>query len=383
MARQARRATDTTVPSSCATDVTPSCLQAMYGIPTAKATNSSTGKNRIGVAGYIEQYANEDDQQLFLEQFNPALAGTRFDVQSVDNGTNSQLLFDAGIEADLDIEYTTGIAGGVPVTFVTVGDSNTDDVDGFIDIVTAIMNTTASIRPTVLTTSYGFNENDVGPILNMLMCNAYTQLGLLGISVLFASGDGGVSGVQSNNCTTFDPTAPGGCPFITSVGGSTGLPPQTAASLSGGGFSQHFTAPDYQMGAVAGYLEYLGNTTYAGLYNRSGRGMPDIAAQAENVEITWIGLDWLVAGTSCASPIFASIIALLNDHLIAAGRPVLGFLNPWLYSPAGSAAFDDVTSGNNPGCNTTGFNATVGWDPVTGLGTPNFTRMLRALGLNN
>lgn len=68
-------------------------------------------------------------------------------------------------------------------------------------------------------------------------------------------------------------------------------------------------------------------------------------------------------GTSCSSPIFTSVVALLNDELLNAGKPVLGFLNPWLYANPG--AFNDITSGWNPGCGTLGFEATTGWDPVT------------------
>jgi tripeptidyl-peptidase-1 len=129
-----------------------------------------------------------------------------------------------------------------------------------------------------------------------------------------------------------------------------------------------------------------------------------------------------VDGTSCSTPTFASIIALLNDEaspfspareirlltiivflqLVAAGRPVLGFLNPFLYSPGGRAALNDVTSGTNPGCGTkyvlsfipsffhlsawadkycSGFSASAGWDPITGLGTPNYAALRTALGL--
>ncbi|KAJ7097359.1 peptidase S8/S53 domain-containing protein, partial [Mycena epipterygia] len=145
------------------------------------------------------------------------------------------------------------------------------------------------------------------------------------------------------------------------------------------GFSNYFTTPDYQADDVATYLASIGDE-YSGLYNASGRGLPNVAAQAENVEIAWTGSFWLVAGTSCASPIFASMVTLVNDRLIAAGKPVLGFLNPFLYSPAGRTAFTDVTSGNNPGCNTDGF-ASAGWDHVTGLGTPNFDLLLTAVGL--
>ena len=92
------------------------------------------------------------------------------------------------------------------------------------------------------------------------------------------------------------------------------------------------------------------------------------------------GDEFPVDGTSCSSPTFASVIALLNDRLIAAGKPPLGFLNPFLYS-TGASAFNDVTSGSNPGCGTDGFPAVAGWDPVTGLGTPDFAKLLAAVGL--
>ena len=85
-------------------------------------------------------------------------------------------------------------------------------------------------------------------------------------------------------------------------------------------------------------------------------------------------------GTSASAPIFASFIAAVNDARIAAGKSPLGFLNPFLYSD-GVSALNDVTSGSNPGCNTTGLPAAPGWDPITGLGTPDFAKLLTAVGL--
>ncbi|KAJ7267122.1 family S53 protease-like protein [Mycena rebaudengoi] len=367
-----------TAPASCAGIVTPACLQAFYNIPTAKATSSAT--NVLGVSGYIEQYANNADLQRFLRTLRPALLNTTFTLQTLDSGINDQTLSLAGIEANLDIEYTVGIAGGVPVTFISVGADSNDDVSGFIDIVTSLLGESDEVRPKVLTTSYGFNENELPLALSTGICDAYMQLGAVGTSVMFASGDGGVGGVQSVECTVFVPSAPSGCPFITSVGGTTGLPPQVAASLSGGGFSDHFVRPAYQEDDVATYLASIGDQ-YAGLYNTTGRGFPDVAAQAEVVEIAWKGSFWLIGGTSAACPIFASIISLVNDQLLAAGKPVLGFLNPFLYSAAGRAAFVDVVSGTNPGCDTEGFSSKAGWDPVTGLGTPDYNLLLTAVGL--
>lgn len=83
-------------------------------------------------------------------------------------------------------------------------------------------------------------------------------------------------------------------------------------------------------------------------------------------------------GTSCSTPVVAGIISLLNDYMISQGRSPLGFLNPWLYG-GGLSGLNDIMSGSNPGCNTGGFPAVAGWDPVTGLGTPDFERLLESL----
>ena len=104
---------------------------------------------------------------------------------------------------------------------------------------------------------------------------------------------------------------------ITSVGGTNGENPETGVSFSGGGFSNYFSRPLYQEAAVTQYFEYLGDQN-AGLYNPNGRGFPDVAAYAVAFDIVWDGYDVGVAGTSCASPTFASVVTLLNDELLAA-----------------------------------------------------------------
>ena len=85
--------------------------------------------------------------------------------------------------------------------------------------------------------------------------------------------------------------------------------------------------------------------------------------------IVWAGNVSTVGGTSASSPTFAAVIALVNDALIAKGKSPLGFLNPWIYGGA-YKTLTDVTSGSSIGCNTSGFPAEVGWDAVTGFGTP-------------
>lgn len=154
---------------------------------------------------------------------------------------------------------------------------------------------------------------------------------------------------------------------VTSVGGTIDIP-QTSVDFSGGGFSNYWARPPFQSVAVPIYLASLGSEpTDAGLYNASGRGIPDVAAYAVDFAVVVDGATKPVSGTSCASPTFASVVALVNDALLAAGRPVLGWLNPWLYS-TGWAGLTDITTGNNFACAnfTTGFEAAVGWDPVSG-----------------
>lgn len=149
---------------------------------------------------------------------------------------------------------------------------------------------------------------------------------------------------------------------LTSVGATQGSGPETAADFSSGGFSNYWGVPDYQSSAVSSFLSNLGSTN-SGLYNSSGRGFPDVSAQGVSFIVAEDAEFWLLDGTSCASPTFASVIALINDKLIAAGKSTLGFLNPLLYS--NPSALNDITSGDNPGCSTNGFNATGGWDPVS------------------
>ncbi|KAJ7625518.1 subtilisin-like protein [Roridomyces roridus] len=361
------------IPRSCATSVTPACLQALYGIPTTPATQAS---NSIVIPGFIEQFAQKADLQSFLQSFRTDIdPATTFATQTLDGGKNTQGARFAGIEA-LDIQYTVGVATNVPITFVTVGENTQDgDLGGFLDIVNAVAAEDAV--PQVMSTSYGENESDLSIGLATKLCNAYMALGARGTSVLFASGDGGVEGGQAQQCSVFQVAFPAGCPYLTAVGSVHGVAPEIASDFSSGGFSNVFGTPDYQATAVAGYLKTLGNTN-KGLFNTSGRAYPDVSAQGENVQIVSGGSTGGVDGTSASSPIFASVIGLINDELIAGGKSPLGFLNPWLY--ANAAAFNDVVDGSNPGCGTDGFPALAGWDPVTGLGTPNFAAMRTAAG---
>ncbi|KAH9170164.1 peptidase S8/S53 domain-containing protein [Lactarius sanguifluus] len=154
---------------------------------------------------------------------------------------------------------------------------------------------------------------------NMLFM--FAMLGLLGVSVLISSGNDGIGKgtcVNKDGIVRFIPRFPATCPWVTVVGGTTDYGPEVAARFSGGGFPDHFERPLYQRRTVPTFLENLGNR-YQGLYNASGRGIPDIAAQSINLQIFFNGQE---------QRIVAGIISLLNDRLISTGREPLGFLNP-------------------------------------------------------
>ena len=246
--------------------------------------------------------------------------------------------------------------------------------------------------PEVLTTSYGESEQSVPAEYAKKVCNLIGQLGARGVSVIFSSGDTGPgSACQTNdgkNTTRFLPIFPASCPYVTSVGGTVGVEPEKAVSFSSGGFSDLWPRPAYQEKAVSEYLEKLGDR-WNGLYNPQGRGFPDVAAQGQGFQVFDKGRLISVGGTSASAPVFASVVALLNNARKAAGMSSLGFLNPWIYEQ-GYKGLTDIVAGGSRGC--TGrsiysglraplvpyasWNATEGWDPVTGYGTPDFKQLL-------
>lgn len=135
--------------------------------------------------------------------------------------------------------------------------------------------------------------------------------------------------------------------------------------------------PSYQSSAVKTYYAKHNPPYGADKYNNSQtvRGYPDISANGANYVVAVDGRFALVFGTSASSPTLGSILTLINQERLNAGKSVVGFINPVAY--AHPEVFNDITSGNNPGCGTDGFQAVDQWDPVTGLGTPNFPKMLK------
>ncbi|KAI0064451.1 subtilisin-like protein [Artomyces pyxidatus] len=374
-----------TVPSSCGSLITPSCLRALYN--TSTYIPAATSKNSLGIAGYLDEYAIHTDLKTFMTNFRSDAITANFTVVKVNGGLDNQT--DPGVEANLDIQYAESISFPTPnIYYSTAGsppfkpdvEQRTNTNEPYLDWLDFLLNQTTI--PQTISTSYGDDEQTVPLDYAQSVCTLFAQLGAMGVSVLFASGDTGVGfdcvANDGTDRTIFIPNFPATCPFVTTVGGTTGVNPETAASLSSGGFSNYFARPSYQTTVVPPFITSMG-TLFKGLYNTSGRGFPDIAAQAENFQIVVGGVMEVVGGTSCSTPTAAAIVSLLNDLRISQDKPPLGFLNPLLYTSL-DTAFNDITSGSNPGCGRSGFNAGVGWDPVTGLGTLDFGRLRTIVG---
>ncbi|KAI8941272.1 hypothetical protein NX059_002502 [Plenodomus lindquistii] len=392
------------VNATCNTRITPACLSDLYNF--ADYEVNPEVNVTIGVNGFLEQYARYADLEQFSRLYSPATVGSTFEFTSVNGGLLDQNATEDSVEANLDIQYTAGlVAPDIATNFYStpgrgelVPDLDQPNIDDnsnepYLEFFTYLVGLEDEKLPQVLTTSYGEDEQSVPATYAKKVCDLIGQLGTRGVSVIFSSGDTGVgSACQTNdgkNTTRFLPIFPASCPYVTSVGGTFRVEPEQAVDFSSGGFSDLWDRPAYQDDAVSGYLAKLGDQ-WKGLYNPNGRGFPDVAAQGQGFRVVDKGRLISVGGTSASAPVFASVIALLNNARLASGKSALGFLNPWIYQ-AGYEGLNDIVEGGSSGC--TGrdiysgletpyvpyasWNATAGWDPVTGHGTPDFEKLLR------
>ncbi|KAH8885350.1 subtilisin-like protein [Thozetella sp. PMI_491] len=271
-------------------------------------------------------------------------------------------------------------------------------------------------KPTnVIAISYSGVEHVLPPGYMKRQCLEVMKLGLQGVTVVESSGDHGVggrrsdpkSGCQGPNRDVFAPRTMSNCPYVLSVGATT-LINSTAGEeqteedeqaftevaptyfASGGGFSNVFSTPSWQKEHVSKYIEranmssvgYVGGgTNYSNvgvekgkLFNKAGRGYPDVSAIGDNYRVYVKGFSNRLGGTSVAVPIWASILTLINEERLAENLSTVGFVHQVLYDNPG--VFTDITVGQNPGCGSNGFPAKKGWDPVTGLGTPIYPELL-------
>ncbi|PIL35551.1 hypothetical protein GSI_02279 [Ganoderma sinense ZZ0214-1] len=396
--------------TGCDQAVTIDCLRDLYHfdyVPVA------TDKNTIGVAEFGPNVVLASDLALFFQMYAPERVGQVPTVISIEGGNNS--IGSLG-EATLDFDLVMGLLNATQeVRQYAVGNVQTEaPVDELLGAFDASFCALEGVEeegltdcgdkpiPNVISISYHFNPDFNDPTIVPVVSRQCTEIGklsLTGITFVASSGDSGVSyGTGQHGCLvngtlvngnpvgTFVGQLPASCPYVTAVGATsvaannTVDEPEVATTEfpSGGGFSNIFARPDWQEAQVSNYLATFAPDYAADIFNRSGRGYPDVAANGWPIVVAESGRFTLSGGTSASAPIFASVITSVNDARIAAGKSTVGWINPALYSEAFAHAFNDVTNGTNPGCQTEGFPAAPGWDPVTGLGTPNFPLLLAA-----
>lgn len=326
------------------------------------------------------------------------------------------------LEVSLDVETSHAIAPMANILLVTTPTAETLGVQGFPDMMNAEQYVVDHHLADVISQSFASAEDAFSSVNALLsLRHAYISAAANGVTVLGSSGDGGTANFKKTPVHTGGslipfPTVewPASDPLVTGVGGTylctspfntttrvvDSVDPPAACGAnpgqaevgwvdSGGGFSHVFSKPDYQNVLPAG------STAISSM-----RGVPDVGLQASSRTgaLVFISLPpdggsglicgsapcstgWYdIGGTSLSCPQWAGLVAIA-DQINGGG---LGLINPALYKLGANPAryandFYDVTVGNNTNPlypSVPGYNATTGWDPVTGLGTPNAANLV-------
>jgi len=315
----------------------------------------------------------------------------------VDGGTNApSSATSADAEVVLDIEVAGAAAPGAK--FVVYFAPNDAASNGFLDALSKAVHDTEN-NPSVISISWGGPEELGTNAFQAQFDKELQAAALLGITVCVAAGDNGAADMGPK---AWDGKAhvdfPSSSPFALSCGGtrlviandaissesvwnqnqadvSPDAGPDGSFGAGGGGVSGAFSIPDYQRQASVPPAP-----NPAGF---KGRGVPDVTGDGDpdtGYNILVDGQNEQVGGTSAVAPLWAALVARINQKL--KGR--IGFVNPQLYAlAAGSGAFHDITTGNNRVSyrqfKNVGYDAGPGWDAGSGLGSPDGTALSNVL----
>jgi kumamolisin len=335
----------------------PPQVATLYGFPTGVNGSGET----IGILELGGGYNTSDIDTYFqgLGLTPPTVVAV-----SVDGGTNAPGdPSGADGEVALDIQVAGTIAPGARMAVYFA--PNTDQ--GFIDAITTAVHDTTN-KPSVLSISWGGPESSWAQTSITALDNACQSAAALGVTITVASGDNGSNDGVSDGQNHVD--FPASSPHVLACGGTELIGSgskiteevvwddlASQGGATGGGYSALFPLPTWQSGAgVTG----------------SGRGVPDVAGDASpesGYNILVDGQQEVVGGTSAVAPLWAALVALINQQK---GSPA-GFVNPTLYTD--KTDFRDITQGNNGA-----YSAGPGWDACTGLGSPDGQEIAQALG---
>ncbi|MBN9564654.1 MAG: hypothetical protein J0G29_00935 [Alphaproteobacteria bacterium] len=387
--------------------INPSRIRSQYGLPSDGCAVSSVFPTIQGVLALDVETSSTFSYQQFLSdwaQFNRdngitcnSTLTTVGNVESADLG-----------ETTLDLEMITALnPQASTVLWYTQREGSTHSLLVWAQSIVSNLpsvNPVAATPPSVWSISYACPESCYGSSQINQMNQYFQMLAGQGVSIFTSSGDwgAGFKGEAGGGIPIF----PASSPYVTAVGATSlyssgGTPFEVVCSAadsnvitSGGGFSSVFPQPSYQQSAVFSYLD-SGPGSYVSPSITSNRAYPDIAAFGATINTIQDGQNVYECGTSASSPIVAGVFSLINQARIAVGYPAVGAVNHLLYSmyANGTSAFNDVTQGNNcvgersyiESSSLSGetfalrsvpqvspcYTATIGWDPVTGLGSIN------------
>ena len=365
-----RRRARTGAHAAASQSFTPIQVAALYKFPTGvDGSGECIAVIELG-GGFTETDLSNYWKQLGLAT-TPSVSAV-----SVGNGSNNPTgdPNSADGEVMLDIEVAGSIAPSAKI--VAYFAENTDA--GFLNAITTAVHDSTN-NPSVVSISWGGPESSWTGQAMTSMDEAFQAAAAMGVTVCVAAGDdGSTDGVgDGRNHVDF----PASSPNVLACGGTKLVASGNAISsetvwnelasnegATGGGISDVFALPSWQNG--------VGVPASANPGGNVGRGVPDVAGDADpnsGYDTLVDGQSGVIGGTSAVAPLWAALIALINQ---SNGKPA-GLINTLLYQNAATAAdFNDVTSGDNGA-----YSAGAGWDACTGLGSPNGAKVAAVLGV--
>ena len=360
---------------------TGSSVASLYHFPV-----DTTGKGQsIGIIALGGGYKSECLKEYFEKYIGIPMPNI-IDV-NVDDGHNNpgaKHYFD--VETCGDIEVVGAVAPGADIVVYFAPDPSY--LGFFKALLTAIHD--KKHKNSVISISWGTKEGTSSErgkkedsfikLMNLLL----TEAASLGITICASSGNFGSSDVykdpEKDRCAHVD--FPGSSPWTLGCGGTRIEAEDNVIKsevvwknekdkrASGGGVSAYFSCPPYQK--KAGITPQSVNEG-----GEVGRGVPDVSGNAADYLIkTNENPVEKISGTSAVAPLWAGLIARLNQKL----NTQLGFINPTLYEIRDSGVFKDITQGNNQVYSwVPGYSAGPGWDACTGLGSPNGEKLYEVL----
>jgi len=381
--------------------VSPPLLRSFYKMPPVARNGSLEAAQREVtsqmVYASLEQHWSPADRAKFVSAFSltPARKVKELDLGDA-MSSNAACRESPGscAESNLDVQYMTAMSPWSHMGYFYMPKNTT-----FYEFLYRFITDTSEMRniPHVISISYGMPEAGATQTAQRAFDVTAKALTLQGITLLAASGDDGAAGTLDRNEQMWpcwltqryglQVSWPASSPWVTAVGATMGAASSNrevvcsvnasgpaaeatrrrpALITSGGGFSMRLARPPWQ----------------AGHHAKPSRGVPDVSLAGHAYAIV-LGGKWLtVDGTSASSPTLGGMVSLINAQRISAGLNRVGFLNPVLY--AHPEVLNDVREGDNrcgslgtPCCG--GYEAGIGWDPTTGLGSVDFSKLAAVL----